>query len=322
MSASEENDNNIQPGMADDANKTNNVADNDNAAPPAAEAAVGGVRGNNTVQENNNAMMDLSPYFNTLIDTLHRNNDNQQNAAAAAGGTNNNNAPQLRSMMVSLLWNGVELIATAGRASLGQQGALFAVDTIGGSSGGNSFPSAPPAAEAAVGGVRGNNTVQENNNAMMDLSPYFNTLIDTLHRNNDNQQNAAAAAGGTNNNNAPQLRSMMVSLLWNGVELIATAGRASLGQQGALFAVDTIGGSSGGNSFPSKFAAVYLYAVAQNIVALEEVVLQGQGSIPGAGLMDLADVGMSIKQVAEIVSVSVVVVVMKLVSSNMCARVF
>ena len=181
---------------------------------------------------------------------------------------------------------------------------------------------APPAAEAAVGGVRGNNTVQENNNAMMDLSPYFNTLIDTLHRNNDNQQNAAAAAGGTNNNNAPQLRSMMVSLLWNGVELIATAGRASLGQQGALFAVDTIGGSSGGNSFPSKFAAVYLYAVAQNIVALEEVVLQNQGSIPGAGLMDLADVGMSIKQVAEIVSVSVVVVVMKLVSSNMCARVF
>ncbi len=183
-------------------------------------------------------------------------------------------------------------------------------------------PPVPPAAEAAGGGGGDNNVHQDNNNnnAMMDLSPYFNTLIDTLHRNNDTQNNAA----GGDTNNAPQLRSMMVALLWNGVELIANAGRAaSFGSQqqqqgggGALFAVDTIGSSDSTNAassssvLPSKFAAVYLYAVAQNIIALEEVVLQGQGFAVASGsagmVMDVLDGGVSIKQVAEIVSVSFV----------------
>ena len=171
----------------------------------------------------------------------------------------------------------------------------------------NAAPPVPPAAaEAAAGGGGGG----LGDNRMMDLSPYFNTLIDTLHRNNDTTQNAAAAGANNNNNNAPQLRSMMVSLLWNGAEQIAIAARASFAQQqppqggqGAFFAVDTIGGRSDNSFLPPKFAAVYLYAVAQNIVALEEIVLQaGQGVV-----MDVMDGGISIKQVAEIVSVSVVV---------------
>ena len=168
---------------------------------------------------------------------------------------------------------------------------------------------APPVPPAAAGGGGGGGGLGDNR--MMDLSPYFNTLIDTLHRNNDTTQNAAAAgANNNNNNNAPQLRSMMVSLLWNGAEQIAIAARASFAQQpppqggqGAFFAVDTIGGRSDNSFLPPKFAAVYLYAVAQNIVALEEIVLQaGQGVV-----MDVMDGGISIKQVAEIVSVSVVV---------------
>jgi len=167
----------------------------------------------------------------------------------------------------------------------------------------NAAPPVPPAAaEAAAGGGGGG----LGDNRMMDLSPYFNTLIDTLHRNNDTTQNAAAAGANNNNNNAPQLRSMMVSLLWNGAEQIAIAARASFAQQpppqggqGAFFAVDTIGGRTDNAAFlPPKFAAVYLYAVAQNIVALEEIVLQaGQGVV-----MDVMDGGISIKQVAEIVS--------------------
>ena len=180
----------------------------------------------------------------------------------------------------------------------------------------NAAPPVPPAAaEAAAGGGGGG----LGDNTMMDLSPYFNTLIDTLHRNNDTTQNAAAAGANNNNNNnnnAPQLRSMMVSLLWNGAEQIAIAARASFAQQqpqggqGAFFAVDTIGGRSDNAVLPPKFAAVYLYAVAQNIVALEEIVLQaGQGVV-----MDVMDGGISIKQVAEIVSVSAV----KKVASNLC----
>mmetsp|Transcript_6985 Transcript_6985/g.11400 ORF Transcript_6985/g.11400 Transcript_6985/m.11400 type:complete len:661 (-) Transcript_6985:36-2018(-) len=148
-------------------------------------------------------------------------------------------------------------------------------------------------AEAASGGDLGDN-------AMLDLSPYFNTLIDTLHRSNDSATAQNAAAG-----DAPQLRSMIVSLLWNGAEQISTAAGASFGQQpqgqGAFFAVDTFGGHSDNNAaaaiFPPKFAAVYLYAVAQNIVALEEIVQLGH-----EGVMNMMDGGISIKQVAEIVS--------------------
>jgi hypothetical protein len=151
-----------------------------------------------------------------------------------------------------------------------------------------------------------------------------------LHRNNDNDTvansapaaaAAAATANGSNNSsNAPQLRSMMVSLLWNGVELIATAGRASFGQQqqnqqqGTQFVVETVGGdnydttaaaSSTSSIFPPKFAAVYLYAVAQNIVALEEIVLQQERLTTADGnVMDVLDGGVSVKQVAEIISVS------------------
>ena len=165
-------------------------------------------------------------------------------------------------------------------------------------------PLPPPEDEAARGGGG-----DLGDNAMLDLSPYFNTLIDTLHRSNENAANQNAAAGENNaNNNAPQLRSMISSLLWNGAEQIATATRASFqGQGGSLFAVDTFGGQNNNNVaaavaaaaiFPPKFAAVYLYAVAQNIDALEEIVQVGhQGAV--------MDGGISIKQVAEIVSVSV-----------------
>ena len=57
--------------------------------------------------------------------------------------------------------------------------------------------------------------------------------------------------------------------------------------------------------FPPKFAAVYLYAVAQNIVALEEIVLQQERLTAADGnVMDVLDGGVSVKQVAEIISVS------------------
>ena len=182
-------------------------------------------------------------------------------------------------------------------------------------------PPVPPAAEVeAAGGGSGAGGLVDN--TAFDLSPYFNTLIDTLHRSNDAVQNSvAAAAGGTNNNNnnALQLRSILVSLLWNGAEQIATAAQANFGQQlqglGAAFAVDIIGGQSDNDNaaaattasfFPPKFAAVYLYAVAQNIVALEEIVrLEASLSSQGLVSMDVADGGISIKQVVEIVRVSV-----------------
>jgi hypothetical protein len=194
-------------------------------------------------------------------------------------------------------------------------------------------PPLPPAANNAA-----DNNIQQDDTTtaaapMIDLSPYFNTLIDSLHRNNDNgtvansapaAAAAAATANGSNSNsNAPQLRSMMVSLLWNGVELIATAGRASFGQQqqnqqqGTQFVVETVGGdnndtttaasssTSTSSIFPPKFAAVYLYAVAQNIVALEEIVLQQERLTTTDGnVMDVLDGGVSVKQVAEIISVS------------------
>lgn len=190
-------------------------------------------------------------------------------------------------------------------------------------------PVVPPAAEAEAAAGGGNAAAGPVDNTMFDLSPYFNTLIDTLHRSNDTVQNAAAAAGGTNNNNhALQLRSILVSLLWNGAEQIATAANAtSFGQQsqGGLgattFAVDIIGGQSSSDNdnapaaaaiasfFPSKFAAVYLYAVAQNIVALEDIVLR-EASASSQGLeMDLGDGGISTTQVVEIVRVSVVCVI-------------
>lgn len=164
-------------------------------------------------------------------------------------------------------------------------------------------PPLPPPDEAARGGGG-----DLGDNAMLDLSPYFHTLIDTLHRSNENAANQNAAAEENNvNNNAPLLRSMISSLLWNGAEQIATATRASFqGQGGSLFAVDSFGGQSNNNVaavaaaaiFPPKFAAVYLYAVAQNIDALEEIVQVGhQGAV--------MDGGISIKQVAEIISVSV-----------------
>jgi len=185
-------------------------------------------------------------------------------------------------------------------------------------------PPLPPAANNAA-----DNNIQQDDTTtaaapMIDLSPYFNTLIDSLHRNNDNDTvansaSAVATANGSNNSsNTPQLRSMMVSLLWNGVELIATAGRASFGQQqnqqhGTQFVVETVGGdnndttaaSSTSSIFPPKFAAVYLYAVAQNIVALEEIVLQQERLTTADGnVMDVLDGGVSVKQVAEIISVS------------------
>lgn len=184
-------------------------------------------------------------------------------------------------------------------------------------------PPLPPAANNAA-----DNNIQQDDTTttapMIELSPYFNTLIDSLHRNNDNVANSAPAAaaaaasanGSTNSNNAPQLRSMMVSLLWNGVELIANAGRASFGQQqqnqqqGTQFVVETVGGdnndtTSTSSIFPPKFAAVYLYAVAQNIVAFEEIVLQQERLTTADGnVMDVLDGGVSVKQVAEIISVS------------------
>ena len=192
----------------------------------------------------------------------------------------------------------------------------------------NAAPPLPPAANNAA-----DNNIQQDDTTtaaapMIDLSPYFNTLIDSLHRNNDNgtvansapaAAAAAATANGNNNSsNAPQLRSMMVSLLWNGVELIANAGRASFGQQqqqnqqqGTQFVVETVGGdnndttTSTSSIFPPKFAAVYLYAVAQNIVALEEIVLQQERLTTADGtVMDVLDGGVSVKQVAEIISVS------------------
>ncbi len=182
-------------------------------------------------------------------------------------------------------------------------------------------PPVPPAAaevEAAGGGSGAGGLVD---NTAFDLSPYFNTLIDTLHRSNDAAQNSVAAAAGgpnNNNNNALQLRSILVSLLWNGAEQIATAAQANFGQQlqglGAAFAVDIIGGQSDNDNaaaanasfFPPKFAAVYLYAVGQNIVALEEIVrLEASLSSQGLVSMDVADGGISIKQVVEIVRVSV-----------------
>lgn len=197
-------------------------------------------------------------------------------------------------------------------------------------------PPLPPAANNAAGD---NNNIQQDDTIttapMIDLSPYFNTLIDSLHRNNDSLANsapAAAAANGSNNNsNAPQLRSMMVSLLWNGVELIANAGRATFGQQqqnqqqGTQFVVDTVGGdnndtttaasSSTSSIFPPKFAAVYLYAVAQNIVALEEIVLQQERLTTADGtVMDVLDGGVSVKQVAEIISVSFKILCLGLLS--------
>ncbi len=194
----------------------------------------------------------------------------------------------------------------------------------------DSNAAAPPLPPAANNAAADNNIQQDNTTTtaapMIDLSPYFNTLIDSLHRSNDNVANsaptAAAAATANGSNNTPQLRSMMVSLLWNGVELIANAGRASFGQQqqnqqqqgGTQFVVDTVGGdnndtttaaSSTSSIFPPKFAAVYLYAVAQNIVALEEIVLQQERLTTADGnVMDVLDGGVSVKQVAEIISVS------------------
>lgn len=170
-------------------------------------------------------------------------------------------------------------------------------------------PPLPPAAQAEAAG--GADPIIDN--AAFDLSPYFNTLIDALH---------PTFAGGNdnnnNNNNAMQFRSVFVSLLWNGAEQIATAASATFGQQSlgglgaAAFAVDVMGGqnehdiATAASFFSPKFAAVYLYAVAQNIVSLEEIVLR-EASLSGQGLqMDVGDGGISTKQVVEIVGVSVV----------------
>ena len=215
-------------------------------------------------------------------------------------------------------------------------------------------PPLPSAAadEAASGGggVFGDKEVSVGDEAtaamMEDLAPYFSALVDSLHRNNDannnNNNNSATNNDTSSSNSAAQSRSLMVSLLWNGVELITAAaaaggprgignnyinigdgsivsghheqqGAAAAGSRGTFFIVDhdhvVSGASFSAMTFPPKFAAVYLFAVAQNIVALEEVVLQqmmGLGRAGGGGgaVMDVLEGGISVKQVAEIVSVS------------------
>jgi len=137
-----------------------------------------------------------------------------------------------------------------------------------------------------------------------DLSTYFATLRNTLQR-----QNGNSATGG--------VRSSMVVLLWDGVSPIVEAGNAAGRNNFGFEDVSAVGGNAsaagGGRAAMSpNQAALYLYAVAQNIVALEAAVLGSRppnalfaaaagGMMDGMGPSNVGG-GVTAKQVAEIIS--------------------
>ena len=139
-----------------------------------------------------------------------------------------------------------------------------------------------------------------------DLSSYFATLQGAL-----SQQRSA------NGNSATGIGSTVVSLLLDGTSLVVAAGNAAgVDIWGFMSAAAGTHNSPPGALLTPRQAALYLYAVGQNVVALEAAVL---GSRPppamfaaagGGGFdMDEANVGgggggITAKQVAEIVSAS------------------
>lgn len=183
---------------------------------------------------------------------------------------------------------------------------------------------ASAAADASAGGNNGN---AANNNAppqppprasalANDLSTYFTNLSTALQR----QHELSLSQNGTSNNNsATGYSTAIITLLKEGVAPITAAG--------------TEGGNTNSTSFvpPSmtpKQGALYLYAVSQNIVALEAAVLgsgSGSGSmfasaaaggeIDGAGSGSNCNVlggTITARQVVEIVMVSVCVLLYEL----------
>lgn len=167
-----------------------------------------------------------------------------------------------------------------------------------------------------------NNNTPSNPDNADGLSPYFATL---LGRNNSQHLHSSTS------------RLAMVLLLWNGVEAILAAGAVS-GIVGGWDGMAGIGGVVGGDdgrddlirsimgnevdgnddaaqmvtmTLKSKDAASYLYAVASNVIALEEAVLRsgynwrmsGGGSGGGSGEYGSEDV--TVRQVVDISLVSV-----------------
>ena len=139
-----------------------------------------------------------------------------------------------------------------------------------------------------------------------DLSSYFATL-----------QGALAQQRSTNGNSATGIGSTVVSLLLDGTTLVVAAGNAAgVDIWGFMSATAGTHNSPPGALLTPRQAALYLYAVGQNVVALEAAVL---GSRPppamfaaaGGGGFDMDEAnagggggGITAKQVAEIVSVS------------------
>eukprot|EP00571_Detonula_confervacea_P006983 CAMPEP_0172322172 /NCGR_PEP_ID=MMETSP1058-20130122/45177_1 /TAXON_ID=83371 /ORGANISM="Detonula confervacea, Strain CCMP 353" /LENGTH=743 /DNA_ID=CAMNT_0013037833 /DNA_START=13 /DNA_END=2247 /DNA_ORIENTATION=- len=164
------------------------------------------------------------------------------------------------------------------------------------------------APDAAAGGNDAPPPLPNENN----LTTYFTTLSTTLQRQN-------------NGNN--MIRSSIASLLWEGVAPIVAAGNESGGNVFLAFESSAPPAAAGdairAAAMSPNQAALYLYAVAQNIVALESAVLGSQSSpamyatAAGAGAGGMMDGmgpsnllmgnnsvggGVTAKQVAEIVS--------------------
>ena len=177
---------------------------------------------------------------------------------------------------------------------------------------------AAAAHDAAAGGVGGE--VPPPIPALSaDIATYFANLQTAILR--QASSDGTSATGGSGSGGM-----RLMTLLWEGVAPITAVGNAVFGssRNGGIhlgFESNTNNvasdASSRGGPMNSNQAALYLYAVAQNIVGLEAAVLgsrnssqmfaAGGGGMPGGALdvpPSMNGGGISAKQVAEIVSVS------------------
>ena len=177
---------------------------------------------------------------------------------------------------------------------------------------------AAAAHDAAAGGVGGE--VPPPIPALSaDIATYFANLQTAILRQASSDGNSATGGSGSGG-------MRLMTLLWEGVAPITAVGNAVFGssRNGGIhlgFESNTNNvasdASSRGGPMNSNQAALYLYAVAQNIVGLEAAVLgsrnssqmfaAGGGGMPGGALdvpPSMNGGGISAKQVAEIVSVS------------------
>ena len=178
---------------------------------------------------------------------------------------------------------------------------------------------APPPPDAAAAGVMaapadddadagGAAMPQQMQALATDLSSYFATL-----------QGALAQQRSTNGNSATGIGSTVVSLLLDGTTLVVAAGNAAgVDIWGFMSATAGTHNSPPGALLTPRQAALYLYAVGQNVVALEAAVLGSRlppamfaAAAGGGGGFDMDEAnvgggggGITSKQVAEIVSVS------------------